>query len=190
MSRSRPILFALLLAAPFPAAAGPPRAALIAEPYEIYKMMLAYAEKGELGKVEKCLDHLSPLLAQLKGRLGVDAGRGLRRALAGKDKARVPAEVRNLIGRDIRAHLLDASEGSGIPRPASVRLAYLNYRVLAPYLREKDRGLARGIETRFKSLYRLLRYSKTGSEKEAGDHIRAIEEKLFAALSEEKGPDG
>ncbi len=190
MRRAPPLLFALLLAAPFPAAAAPPRPAMIVEPYEIYKVMLVYAAEGDFGKVEKCLGHLSPVLARIKDRSGADAGQELRRALAGKNPAAVRAETRELIAQDIRADLLEALEGPGHSRRVSVKLAYLSYLTLEPRIKEKSAPLARKIEKLFKSLYKLVKAGDAGSEKEIQDHVRAIEKKLSSTLSEEEGSDG
>ena len=120
-------------------------------PAEVYAGMLASAQRGQLEQVTQSLTRLEPVTAAIREKLGVDATKSLRSAVADRETNRVFQGIYRYIVLDIKRAFHECMYGVHPvgTRKRLVRAAYANYSVLAPTLKELDFEQNRRIQKTF-----------------------------------------
>ena len=147
-------ILALAAAASPALAGGPGRAGLPAPPHQMLQALLHYADQGVFDRLEKGVAYLEPLLADLRGHRPEDTGEAIRWAAARRDRAAARGAILRVAFLDMK-HELQTAADPATPQPrrlVSLRLAYLDFALLAPRL-----PAAAALERRFRALYERLR---------------------------------
>lgn len=159
-------------------------AALPAPPQQMFEAMLLYTEQGDYDKAGRVLEKMSPLLEEIKAVYGLDLAAETRAVLKKGDAWEARTAVLRVVHYHMKLELAAALLQHGRAAVVNVRVAYLDYLLLAPRLERKDKKLAAEVERRFKSVYELVVSGRAGSmnEDEAFAHIREIERLCLIAL--------
>lgn len=175
------LLGAALLAEP----AGAAGTGLPAPPvpaYEAFEAMLAYCEDGRLDRLGALVRRSEALLAEVDSSPGAAVRARLEAALEGGDRGEAEAAVLRLIYfhmmLELRRTLSDER-----PRPAGLRLAYLDYLFLEPRLR---REAAAAAEAEFKAAHEVLRAGTGGWRQALAPRFGRLEAFCAEVLADER----
>lgn len=151
-------------------------------PAEIYKNMLAFAQKGEGQKVERSLLLLNPIISELNRRFCFRIDSEISNALYKEDPFAITGAVTKLIVYDIRHLLFDSLESIGKDLDKMnlrIRIAFTEYQTIDPILEKKDFSASTKIKTDFRKAYFLSEGKKFDELRESVKEIEGTLKKNF-----------
>ena len=123
-------------------------------PNEIFEAMLGYAEEDGFPGLTASLRYIQPLTAALHREFKLDPEAGIRAALAEKNAEKARLAVLGLIFLDLRLNLRTAGEAEeAAKRAESVQMAFLDFELLSPAIKAKNRVLDRTAHEDFRRMY-------------------------------------
>lgn len=151
-------------------------------PAEIYKNMLAFAQKGEGQKVERSLLLLNPVISELNKRFCVKIDVEINNVIYMGDAPSMTGAVTKLIIEDVRHLLMESLESIGKDLEKMglrIRIAFTEYQTVDPILEKKSFEASTKIKTEFRRAYFLSEAKKFDELRETIRGIEALLKKNF-----------
>ena len=119
----------------------------------VYKSMLKFCEKQEYTKIEKSVPFVHPILVEIQTDYDIDLEKEIRELIATGQQQEIYNLIKKLICWDIK-HLLDGiltdDNASLQQKRVRLKMAYLDYLLLSPEIRQNQFAMDQKLKNAFK----------------------------------------